>query len=45
MKFQMSPNVAVRTERFSEAINFYTKYSASKIVQMTSNWLIWMPVH
>ena len=24
MKFQMSPNVAVRTDRFSEAVDFYT---------------------
>lgn len=25
MKFRMSPNIAVRTGQFSEAVNFYTK--------------------
>ena len=25
MKFKMSPNVAVRTKKFSEAVDFYTK--------------------
>lgn len=25
MKFKMSPNVAVRTEQFAEAVDFYTK--------------------
>lgn len=25
MRFRMSPNVAVRTERFADAVNFYSK--------------------
>jgi catechol-2,3-dioxygenase len=25
MEFKMSPNIAVRTDRFSEAVRFYTE--------------------
>ncbi len=25
MKYRMSPNIAIRTSRFSEAVDFYTK--------------------